>query len=290
MHADRWFLVLTLLTAGLACRGSGDPAFVQLREARRLASEIRIHFTRASEASDRAVMADTDDESIKFARDAEAATLAVGTTMAALAQRIAGLGDQTNVDLLGRFQERFVRYRELDKELLKLAVENTNLKAQRLLFGPVGQAANEFCSALDLFVTQAPSSAARRSVDAILRAQLALREIEVLQAPHIAEAKGPEMDRLEREMTSRQATTRATLVAIEQGASPQARAALDRAKAALDSFESLSRQLIELSRKNSNLHSLQLALKQKPALTSACDESLVALQNALANQDFTGTR
>ncbi len=287
MHAERFFFVLSLLTMGIACRGSGAPAFVQLREARKLASEMRIDLTRASEASDRAVMADTDEESIKYAREADAATLAVSTAMAALAQRLAGLGDPANADLLGRFQERFTRYRDLDKEILKLAVENTNLKAQRLLFGPVGQAANEFCSALTTF---GAASTAQRNGDAILRAQLAVREIEVLEAPHIAEAKAPEMDRLEQEMASRQATARAALGTIEQSARPQSRASLDLAKNALDRFEALSRQLIELSRKNSNVRSLNLALKQKPALTSACDESLVALQDALAKQDFTGTR
>ena len=290
MHADRFLLALTVLGTGLACRASGDPAFVQLTEARRLASGIRLDFTKASDASDRAVMADTDDESIKFAREADAATLAVSAAMGKLEQRLNALGYPGNASLLGRFQESFVRYRNLDKELLKLAVENTNLKAQRLLFGPVGQAADEFCSALATFAAAAPASAARRIGDAVLRARLAVREIQVLEAPHIAEAKDPEMDRLETEMASRQTIAREALGSMEREARPQSRTSLDEARAALDRFDARSRELIDLSRKNTNVRSLDLALRQKPALTSACDERLAALQDALATQGFAGTR
>jgi hypothetical protein len=96
------------------------------------------------------------------------------------------------------------------------------------------------------------------------------------------------MDRLEQEMTVRQSATREVLAAI--GRDVRQPAALDAAKAALDDFEALSRRLIELSRKNTNVRSLALALKQRPVLTSACDESLAALQAALAAQGFSGTR
>lgn len=291
MHADRFLLVLTAaLTANLACRASGEPAFVQLTEARRMVSEMRIEFTKGSDASDRAVMADTDEESIKFAREADAATTAVSAAMPGLAQRLTSLSYPGDVELFARFQERFVRYRNLDREILDLAVENTNLKAQRLLFGPVDQAANEFCSVLRTLAAAAPANTSRRLEEAAARAQLAVREIQVLEAPHIAEAQDREMDRLEQEMASRQATAREALATMERDLRPPSRPQLDAAKAALDSFQAQSRKLIELSRKNTNVRSLALALKQKPALTAACDESLSALQAALAAQGFSGTR
>jgi hypothetical protein len=289
MRADRFLLVLIALTVSLACRTHREPAFVQLTEARRLVAEMRLNFTKASDASDRAVMADTDEDSIKFAHEAEASTKAVSTAMAALAQPMTDLAYPGNANLLARLQERFARYQALDREILKLAVENTNLKAQRMLFGPVAQAADEFCAALEE-VSSAPGGGVRHTTDTIARAELAVREAQVLEAPHIAEAKDSEMDRLEREMTVRQNSAREMLKAIEQNARPQARPALDAAKTALDRFQTLSGKLIELSRKNTNVRSLELALKQKPALTAACDESLAALQEALASQGFSGTR
>jgi hypothetical protein len=290
MRIHRAVLVLTLLATCLACRTNAKAAFVQLAEARQLASQMRIDFAKASDESNRAVMADTDEESIKFARQAEASTLAVATAMAELAKRVTDLGDPGNADLIRGFQEQFARYQDLDKEILKLAVENTNLKARRLLFGPVAQAADEFCGTLQAFAAAAPDASARRISDSAFRAQLAIREIEVLQAPHIAEAKAAAMDDLEREMASRQASAQEALSFLERSARPQSLSSLNAAKTALDRFEGLSRQLIELSRKNTNVRSLELAMTQKPPLTSACDESLAALQNALANQAFTGTR
>jgi hypothetical protein len=290
MRTDRTILVLTALTTCLACRTNGKAAFVQLAEARQLAAQLRIDFAKASDESNRAVMAETDEESIAFARAAEASTRAVNTAMTELSKRLADLGDPGNAELVQRVRERFERYQAVDKEILKLAVENTNLKARRLLFGPVAEAANEFCRTLQAFASAAPDSTARRIGDSAFRAQLAVREVEVLEAPHIAEAKNPEMDHLEQEMASRQTIAREALSFIEKSARPQDRSALDAAKTALDSFDMLSRQLIALSRRNTNVRSLELAMRQKPPLTAACDESLAALQTALANQGFTGTR
>ena len=250
MHSYRFLLVLTALAANLSCRSGGEPAFVKLAEARRLLSDLRINFTKASDASNRAVMADTDEESIKFAHEADTATAAVSAAMPTLARHLTGLGYPGNADLFARFQERFASYQALDREILKLAIENTNLKAQRLLFGPIGQAANDLCGAL-----QALASGARHINDAAVRAQLAVREIQVLQAPHIAEARESEI-----------------------------------AKTSLDTFEALTIKLIALSRQNTNVRSLELAMRKKPALTSACDAHLVALQDALATQGFSGTR
>lgn len=283
-------LLLLALVANPACRINREPSFVQLGEARRLVAEMRLDFTKASDASDRAVMAETDEESGTFARQAEAATEAVSKETSALAQRLSGLAHAGNAELLARFQERFARYRVLDREILELAVENTNLKAQRLLFGPVAQAANEFCAALEAVPAKVPARTASRIEASVMRAQLAIREIQVLEAPHIAEARDPEMDRLEHDMAERRAKAEAALVAVRQSVRAPIPTSLDEAKTALDSFEALSRKLIDLSRKNTNVRSLELAMRQKPALTAACDESLTALQDALTAQGFSGTR
>jgi hypothetical protein len=290
VHAVRLLLVATALAANPACRGCSEPAFVQLTQAQRLVSGMRINFAKASDASDRAVMADTDEESIKLAREAEAADDSVSAAMPPLAQLLTDLRSEHDSDMLARFQGHFARYRALDREILRLAVANTNLKAQHLLFGPVSQVADEFCRALRALAAAAPASTAHHIFDATARAQLAVREILALQAPHIAEAQDSEMDRIEKEMAVRKSIAREALASIERNVRPPSRSSLDAAKASLDSFEALSRKLIELSRKNTNVRSLELALKQKPALAAACDESLVALQNALASEGFTGTR
>jgi len=283
-------LILSLPLLGSDCRGRSEPAFVQLADARHLVAEMRVGFAKASGASDLAVMADTDAESEKYARAAELAADGVQAGGARLAARLASLGSREDVQLLSAFQERFGRYRALDRQILALAVENTNLKAQRLSFGPVRHAADELCAALDAVAAAVPAADRCRAGEQAARAKLAVREIQVLQAPHIAEAQEAEMDRLEKDMTARQSTARLDLASLTAGATAAARAPLDRARAALDTFDRASRELIALSRANSNVHSLELALRQKPALVTACDESLAALEAALAKEGFSGTR
>jgi hypothetical protein len=65
---------------------------------------------------------------------------------------------------------------------------------------------------------------------------------------------------------------------------------LNAASAALGRFDKLSAELVALSRRNSNVRSLELALRRAPALVVACDGSLAALQEALAKEGFSGTR
>jgi hypothetical protein len=281
---------LLLATTVLACRGRVDPAFVQLADARNLVAEMRVGFAKSSGASDLAVMADTDAESEKYAREAEVSADGVQANGAKLAARLSSLGHHEDVEALSAFQDRFGRYRTLDRQVLALAVENTNLKAQRLSFGPVRQAADEFCTALDAVVAAAPAGSRCRVGEQAARAKLGIREIQILQAPHIAESQDSVMDGLEKDMTSRQTAARDSLASLAAAAPAAARAPLDRAKTALDQFDRASRELIALSRTNSNVHSLELALRQKPALTTACDESLATLEAALAREGFTGTR
>lgn len=284
-------VALALSLAGIAaCHRGTDPAIVQLNESRRLVTEIRVQLAKASGASDRSVMADTDEESIKYAREAEAATQAVGAALPLLGAHLAGLGQAGNTDLLARFQEQFGKYQTLDKQILALAVENTNLKAQRLSFGPIRRAADDFCDAVQDLIMGTPAAERCRNGDVAARAQLAIREIEILQAPHIAEAQDAEMDRLEKEMATRQTVARDALRQLGASARAPAQAVLERGKTALDKFDALSRELIGLSRRNSNVRSLELALRQKPALLGACDESLGALQQALAQETLGGTR
>jgi hypothetical protein len=283
---SRAALVLLLLSAGLGCRGRTDPALIQLLDARRLVGEMRIQFAKASDASGRAVMADTDADSVTFAQEARTAAGVVDADIPRLSQRLSG--DDTG--LLAAFRERFARYRALDQQILDLAVENTNLKAQRLSFGPVRAAADQLAAALDAAVAALPAGDRCHAGDLAARAKLAVREIQVLQAPHIAESRDAEMTRMEKEMAARQDAARASLASLDGMARGPAKAPLSQARAAMDRFEQTSRQLIALSRANSNVRSLELALRQQPALASACDESLTALQDALAKEGFSGTR
>jgi hypothetical protein len=284
-----WFCLLGLSIFG-GCDGVPDPALVKLGEARRLAADVHVQFVKAADASDRAVLADTDEASVAFAHDAEGALAAVAADEGELGPRLRALGYQEEAQALDDFSKRFAEYRKVDRDVLELAVENTNLKAQRLSFGPVRDAADALRNALDS-VTKAASPKDRcRAESLATRAVLAVREIQVLQAPHIAEADDAAMTRLETEMATRAGAARDALAGLSGLVQPSAKLAFGFASTQFDKFESLSAELVALSRRNTNVRSLSLSLRQKPALMAACEASLVALEGALAKKGFTATR
>jgi hypothetical protein len=283
-----------LLLAALAwafvagCHAEMNPLFTQLIEARRLAADLRVQFHKASDASDRAVLADTDEASVAFAREADQIKEAVKLDVVELEGRLRDVGHAPEQEALAAFDRLFAEYDKVDREILLLAIENTNLKAQRLSFGAAREAADAFRDSLQ---TASSGTKDRCGVDAaVARAVLAVREIQILQAPHIAEPDDAVMTRLEREMAVREATAREATQALAGRVDAKGRASVAAARAALDRFEGVSKEIVKLSRRNSNVRSLELSLRGKPATTAACDDSLRALQEALAKEAFPATR
>ena len=77
---------LTIVTAATGCVNV-NTVLERRFEARQLTADMLVQFTRGADAANRAVMADTDEKSLAFAREAEQATQAV----------------QKDIDTLGRF-------------------------------------------------------------------------------------------------------------------------------------------------------------------------------------------
>ena len=234
-------------------------------------------------------MADTDEASAAFAREAEQATQAAQSNADALGPILRQLGYSNETRLLEEFGSRFAEYRSLDRSILELAVENTNLKAQRLSFGPAQVAVDAFRDSLEAIAPSSPADVWR--VKALAATAVAtVREIQVLQAPHIVEADEAAMTLMEKRMAASEATARSTLAALDSLVRPESRSQLTAATAALDRFNDVNAQIVALSRRNSNIRSLALSLGKKRALTAACEDSLRALQDALANRGFSAIR
>jgi hypothetical protein len=284
-------LRLGFVASLVACRrGIPETPFEHLNEAREIAATMRVELAKAAEASDQAVMADTDEASIAFARDADRAKENVRGGAAALSALLGRLDLSREARSLDEFRARFDDYAKVDRGVLELAVENTNLKAQRLSFGPVREAADTFRDALAASVKTLHAEARCRADGLVAAAVLAVRDIQVLQAPHIAEAEDAVMSRLETDMAAREQTAGADVAALAGVVGSSGQAGIAEARRALDRFSDLSRELVSLSRRNSNVRSLEIALHQKPALTAACDTSLGALISALGRAGAGATR
>jgi hypothetical protein len=266
-----------------------ETSIQRLVDANKLAADLLVQFSKAGDAANRAVMADTDETSVVFAGEAEQATQAVEKDSAALRSLLTSLQYSNELRLLDEFDKRFAEYRALDRSVLDLAVENTNLKAQRLSFGPAREAADAFQTSLDAVMSATKSDAWRVKALAAT-AVAAVREIQTLQAPHIAESDDAVMTRIEGRMTASAGVAREQLTMLAGATAPASRTQLVAASASLDRFLDLNAQLIALSRRNTNVRSLALSLGQKRMRTAACEDSLRALQDALSKRGFSATR
>ena len=278
------------LAAGIACNLDLGAAFTQLQDARKLAADMRVELHRSAGAAQRAVMADTDEASAEAAHEAEEATQALERELSSLGPILTGLHAADEERLLQDFAKIFAESRELDRTLLPLAVENTNAKAQRLAFGPAREAADAFRDRLSDAVRSARGADATRAELLAARAELGVREIQALEAPHIAEAEDEAMTSLEEQMAASEAAARGSLAELASLLGPAAREALGSARAELDHFAELQKQIVSLSRQNTDVRSLAVALGNKRRLTAACDATLAALQEVLSKRGSRATR
>ena len=272
-----------------ACANGANAVLTQQAEAHRVSSDLRVQFTRAADASNRAVMADTDEASSAAAHEAEQATQSVQRDIDTLRKILDDLGDRTEAAQLDAFKARFDEYRTLDATILPLAVENTNIKAQRMSFGAGQDAVTAFRQAVG--AAAKPASATNPRVDALAaRADAALLEVQVLQARHIAESDEAAMTRMEAAMAASQSTARKALDSLKVLLPAAAGNPLADATAALDRFAAVNAEIVTLSRRNSNVRSLALSLGRKRTVTAECDDMLQALEDTLAKHHFAATR
>lgn len=284
-------VIMAIVAAGAAASGCRDvnAALTQQSEARDLSADLLVQFTKAADAANRAVMADTDERSLSFAREAEQATAQVQRDIDRMGPILEGLNYTEERRLLQEFITRFAAYRELDRQILAMAVENSNLKAQRLSFGPAQEAADTIEESLGAI---APATAANRwRMEALAMTVAArVREIQALQAPHIADADEAVMTALDARMATSERAARAALDALTPLVQSSSRARLTTAATALDQFMAAHAQIVVLSRHNTNVRSLALSLDQKRKLVAPCEESLHALRDALAKRGYPAGR
>jgi hypothetical protein len=253
-----------------------ESVFVRETQKAQLVSRMRADLYAAAEAEKSAVLAETDQASVDFANRARAAADQVAASLKEY--KALPTGKPGEAELLRRFEDAFAEYRKADEEVLDLAVQNTNLKAYALSFGPAADALAKMEQALK------PVMDARgggKSAEAALLAARALNEalrIQTLHAPHISEKTEPRMDELEKRMALADKGVRADLSALGAVAGQKTAAP---ALAAYEEFHKITAEVVRLSRLNTNVRSLDLSLGRKVKVLAVCDEALQALKENL---------
>ena len=288
--------VLSIVLFGLALTGVGTAGCVnpltalpKLFEARRLASELHVSFTRAADASNRAVMADTDEASIAAKDEATAARQAVDHDLETLQPILTELGYADELRELAAFKTRYEEYRRLDDEILPLAIENSNLKAQRLSFGDAQEAAKAFRASLDAAVRLAPPAQANAAALLADRAEIgSSRDSGAAGAAHRRvrrcgdDADGEGDERLDDVGEGGAGSA--------EGDAATGSDTACRRRCGTRAVRPVNTDIIALSRKNTNVRSLALSLGRKRVVTAECEDQLRALGEALAKHESTATR
>lgn len=252
-----------------------------------LVERIRLALASASEAADNAVIAMTDQDSSHFADQSRAQVAVVERERQELEGLLQTGGTKTEQDLLGRFSRAFAEFQHIDKELLDLAVRNTNLKAYRLTFGPAAEVLKEMDAALSRLVVQSVNSSSpdakqvmRCADDARIRALWIL----TLLPPHIAEESDRKMDELESQMAQEDQGVRQDFQSLAALLKPAGSPDLETAVSCYDRFDTIRAQIIRLSRENTNIRSVSISLNEKRRVMLVCQNALVALEDAIQRE------
>jgi hypothetical protein len=268
-----------------------DPAQALASKASRafLVSRMQFALAAASEAEKSAVLATTDEDSVKFADLARAASAKVERERQELGKRLASDGTKQEKELLGQFNEAFARLKQVDEEVLALAVKNTNLKAYDLAFGPAADTLAEMDAALSRIADRNADSPNAGKVMALASdARVAALSVQTLLAPHIAEESDEKMARLEARMTGEELKVRRALDGLASVPGLRGDADLAAARSGFLRYGEIKARILALSRENTNVRSLSLSLTQKRKAMILCLEPLTALQQAIADEPVPG--
>ena len=285
-RAVRLALVAAL---GVSAACTPRPAVLtQLVEAQGLTAAIHGALARAVEASNQAMMATDEDTAARAANESRDAVATIDRQTHDLQLVLEALTYQIELKRLDGFKARFEEYRRLNEDTLSLVLENTNVRAQRLSFGPSVEAADAFHRAIDTAVRQAPEPVGCAAGEQGARAWASVLEIRALYPRHIAEAEDAEMIRMEAAMAGAAAGARASLEWLARQL-PDSRS-LEEARTALDRFMAVHAEILDLSRRNSNVRALALAIGRKRTVAADAEAQLIAVEEGLKAHELSATR
>jgi len=271
--------------------GRSENIFAVSAKKSEIVPRMRTNLLKSVEYEKSAVMAVTDKESKTFADLSRKSADGVDQDFRELKALVGREGTDREKKLLGDFGACWRNFGKIDEELLKLSVENTNLKAADLSRTKGLAAVERFSGALAKTIeARPPDRADARAARLAYRALNAVFTIYSLQGPHISEAADQKMDEMEAVMRTNAAEAKRSLAALSALVGREGKASLEEADAAFADFMALHAEVVRLSRLNSNVKSLALSLGEKRKVTAQCDDILTAMQEAIWNRASRATR
>jgi hypothetical protein len=247
-----------------------------------LVSAIRVSLATASEAEKSAVASESDQDSVAFSAQARSATSSAERSRTELAVLLGKSGTGDEKELLARFTNDFSELKKIEESVLDLAVKNTNDKAFRIAFGPATEAVNAMDEVLSRLIS-ANSAAPRAAAVAVpaLKVRAGIFRIQSLLAPHISEADDKKMDALEAKMAMGDSEVAENLAVLDKLANAADRQDIKALTEGYAKFAFIRKEILALSRENTDVRSLAISLDRKRKLDALCQDTLEALQQAV---------
>jgi len=263
-------------------------------KARRVAAAERLRsaLTAASEAEKSALLTLTDQDSQTYADQARAASAEAESARGELVDLLRENESQEakeEKELLEQFSRAFGEFKRLEGELLPLAVKNSNVKAYGLAYGPAAEAVGEMDAGVSRLATKSASLPNAENVMLLaLDARTAALRIEALLAPHIAEETDAKMDEIEKVMAEQDRVARSDIDRLAAMPALRADTDLETISSSYARFSEVRVRILALSRENTNVRSVAIALGQKRKVMLLCQGALDALQQAIQAEAVPG--
>lgn len=264
-----------------------DTTYANLVEKKKILAQLRIHLLKSVEMEKNAVMALTNNESLEFADQSRAASVAVEQNLKILRSLIDAVPLQDEKKLVAEFTLCWTELGKLDQIILESAVQNTNLKAAHLSKEKGAASLQQFEQALEKIAPLLAGTANDgRGVRLTCQAIIAALKMYTLHSPHIAEANDAIMSQIEMQMKTEKQKSLNALDELSVIIGEENKNIVVQAKTAFADFLDVTDKVIELSRQNSNIKSLELSLGKKRTISAQCDEILATFQEAVQNRNF----
>jgi methyl-accepting chemotaxis protein len=256
-----------------------------------LASQMQIDLLQAIRKEKNSIISVKDADCKAFADQARKSHESVNQSRTEVKKLIEQHGSAEEKEALAEFDLSWREFLARESEALDLAVKNTNVHASELHSGKMTDKGNQIEEALtsvmaqaDVEINQKPDPVrvtamykkSRQIGDVIIQVKIMQR----LLKRHNDLSDDQEMTALETQIKSTESGIDALLATLKTQATDKEIAAFDRAVAAFSELKELAKQMLKLSREDTNNKSSAMSLGIVRDLAEACNNALVRLKNS----------
>jgi methyl-accepting chemotaxis protein len=299
--------VLLATTAAVAVVGIQQLAAVNARfhavvdetaKAVETANQMRTEMLRAVRSEKNAILSSDDRESAQRVEEGRQYAAQVTRLRQELGRLLAGDAASPERQALAEFDRQWERFLENQKEVLRLAELNTNVKASRLIASDVQKYvafAREFLAGVversdkeagspEAAKDPARLARAHARAQAAARVEVALLAVVNALTAHVAAAEEREMNALDEEIAARLKESDVGLKRLAPLLEDAEKGEHGQAAAGLAELRKTAAKVQELSHVNSTVLGARLTLTKSAEITDKCDGALRALLDSLSER------